>query len=426
MTARRVVLFLALSLATVTGLARADLGVRKPNATADDLQRLGLRFGLDFNLDDRGAPHPTAADARAASSTGYFAWLNSELARPDDAISDPPAAFRDYIQERHAALWEVVSTLEKGSPDWGEKRGDELWAFRTLLPTIQLERMLLSVALSEEHDGEAIAASRALEASWSLGRPAVEGEYLIHQLLGVGIAKLQAGTLRKIHAPSIAWMNRLSGEAPWTRMLDSVERESKPASGLEEDAVTKALRRLHRAVAANFRRLSPCDASRQTDDEVWRAVAGEVQNDPSPAVRSSAEEPPPTPTPEPGAAPSEPPEEQRFYFQRSLSDVTKAVRRGARLAVDRELTLKILELRMEAEASKDRKWPATLADTFSHVCPGASYPYRRDGDGMEVRFDGTIDSGGGEPVLPLAFHTGEKARATPMPVLSAVPNPGKP
>jgi hypothetical protein len=412
MTARGVVLFLLIAL--LSGVASADLQLRK-NATADVLKRLGPRFDLDFDRDDKAGAHPTAEDIHAAPRTGYAAWLNAELARPDDRISEPPAAFRDYLQARRGDFWEIVAALEKAPPEWGERPGDVSWTFPNLLPTLLLERILLAVALCEELDGDPIAASRVLEASWSLGRSVVEGRFLIHQLLSVGISRLQAGALRKIPEPPLSWMNRLSSEESWTRMLDAVERESTPASGLSEDAFQKALHRLARAVAENFRKLSPCDASKQTDEEVWRAVAGEVEMDPSPVVRSSSEEPPPTPTPSPGEESAEPREDQRFYFKDHLTNTTMAIRRAAKLAVDRELTVKILELRLESEASREKGWPANFAGTVSHVCPGASYFYRMEGGEMEIRFDGAIESAGGEPVLPLAFHARAKAQLTPAP-----------
>src|ERR1700730_12247039 len=106
MTARRVVLFLAIVL--LPGVARADMQLRKQNATAEALQRLGPRFGLDFVPDDTVGPHQTAEGTRMAPRTGYSAWLNAELARPDDLISEPPATFREYLRERRGDLWEIV------------------------------------------------------------------------------------------------------------------------------------------------------------------------------------------------------------------------------------------------------------------------------------------------------------------------------
>jgi hypothetical protein len=406
MTLRSVVASLILSLLPVT--ARPDGPVRGGNAAADSLKRWGVELGLDFDPGDRDAAHPSMEERRATSQTGYFAWLNGELGRSDDAISDPPQAFREYLRTRREALSRIVSVLEKGPPQWPVRETDETWAFRSLLATVQLERILLAMALCEERDDKALAASRTLEAAWSLGRPAAEGDYLIHQTLAVGIGKLQAGALRKIRSPSSAWLSRLDGDEPSLRMFAAVERESERSPGRELADFHRAMHAMWRAAAERLQKLPACDAVGESDGELWRGIKGEFENDSSAVVRASAALPP-RPTPEANA---EPDEEQPISLQDELQLVTDPIRRAARLRVDRELTRKILELRMQADASANGEFPAALPDGSSRVCPGSTYSYRRIGAGMEIRFDGAVESAGGEPLLPLSFRAGaSKPRA---------------
>ena len=69
--------------------------------------------------------------------------------------------------------------------------------------------------------------------------------------------------------------------------------------------------------------------------------------------------------------------------------MVNAIRRAGRLAVDRELTLEILRLRLAKEQDAEERWPARMENVVSTACPSAEYVYRADAGGMEIRFEGT-------------------------------------
>jgi hypothetical protein len=106
-----------------------------------------------------------------------------------------------------------------------------------------------------------------------------------------------------------------------------------------------------------------------------------------------------------------------------------ALQRNARLPVDRELTAKILELRQERAASREKRWPARFLDTSSTVCPEAHYEYATRGATMTIRFKGSIeDPGSPALVLPLSFEAkAPMPTATPSrtarPAATAAPHP---
>jgi len=399
--------------------------VRGQNSVADALEERALTLGIDFERRPSDPPgaSPTPSPERIAFGAARFgAWLKAEVERPDDTIAEAPAALREYLESHRDAIWGIVAVLEKGAPDWGEREGDDLWSMQVLVPTVTLERALLAAALMKEKDGDSIAASRALEAAWSLGRPTGARGFLIDRLTSIGIEKLQAGVLRKMREPSLAWMGRLS-EPSWTAILDALERETGPKSRMEASDFTKAVRRVYRATADHYRKLSACDASRQTDDEAWRAVSSEVATDPNPGIRGSAESPP---RPEGSAETEESSEEKRIYFKDDiLSMVTPMVRRAARVAVDRELTLRILELRLDRSASRDGRWPERLVNAASGVCPEVSYAYSADGDAMEIRFDGKLAEPENQLTLPLSFRAGKTSTKTATSVPTPTPEPAK-
>ncbi|MEP6994024.1 MAG: hypothetical protein ABI968_05830 [Acidobacteriota bacterium] len=394
---------------------------RGPNSVAERVAERSLSLGLDFGGSNVKVEHPPREAVRDSRRAAAGTWLDAEIASVEDLISDPPAAVRDYLRDHRDAIWSIIAALEKEPPDWGDRGEEAIYSNETLLPTILLERILLSTALCEERDGEAIAASRALEASWSLGQPVASRPMAIEQLVSIAIQRLQAGVLRKMKEPPIPWINRLSGDQSWKGMLDALSPQSNSGEGFQ-----KAIGRVYRAVVDRVRKLSPCDASRLTDDEIWRSVAAEVSTDANPAVRASAEEPPAGSEAQSGAESTEPVEDRRFYFKENLTNVMLPIRRSARLQIDRELTVKILELRLQASAAREKAWPKRLADDTS-VCPDASYTYSRQGRQMEIRFAGTLGAPEGQTILPLTFHSGGPGFSpTPVSTPATTPTPETP
>lgn len=399
--------------ALVFFLAGTPLSVSKQNSTADQVQRLGPVFGADFTRHE-GEPPPAGAATKEFSQSGLSRWLSDEVTQPDESVGEVPSAVREYLDSHGSALWELVGILEKGSPDWGDDEADSTERLRPLLPTVRLEKVLLAAALRAQREGEPIDAGRLTEASWSLGRPLSERASLMDKLMTVAIEKLQLGVLRKISEPPISWMNRLSEDRTWGGMLDAFDRETMRSVGEATlDAFASAQHRLFGAVVDRLRKLSACEASRQSDEEIWREASSVIEMDSHPGVRTSGERPPgePTPTGEETSG------DQRFYFKDdALPMLTSALRRAARSAVDRELTLRILELRMDRAASRDKAWPARLVNPTSSVCPEASYAYSSSPDGMEIRFAGSVAEPEATLVLPLSFRAGKaKAKTTPTP-----------
>jgi hypothetical protein len=98
--------------------------------------------------------------------------------------------------------------------------------------------------------------------------------------------------------------------------------------------------------------------------------------------------------------------------------------RAGRLAVDSELTAKILELRFDKAASRTNQWPRKLTMVQSGVCPDAAYEYRAEGEGMSLSFKGTAPTLSGGLSLPLTFSSGTvPAAAAVSPAVTVTPTP---
>jgi hypothetical protein len=377
----------------------------RQNAAADAVVELSRALGIDFQARDQ-AGDPKTKDREPVDETVYDlagpgAWLFAQVQVETDEISEPPAALQEFLRVRRDSLWSLIAALEKDAPDWGAPADSDFFNGR-ISATIRLEKVLVATALAEEREGHRIDASRALEASWSLAR-SIDKPLLIDQLLSVAIQKWQSGALRKMREPALQWLGRLSGDVLWSAMLEAVEAEGKrhPSESAvsDGDPWSELGRIAPGAIATDFGKLSPCQASLLSGDEIWQMVDRDLSRTSSPEVL----------------------EVRNIYKSTFLPTVTNAVRRAARLSVDRELTLRILELRLEKEASRDNAWPPKLTDSQSEVCAGASYEYSTAKGGIEIRFDGAVEDSDTGPPLPLTFRTGAKASPSAMPTPSPAP-----
>jgi len=272
---------------------------------------------------------------------------------------------------------------------------------------IRLERLVLAAALAEEYAGNHIDAGRALEASWSLGRAFASGPTTLSHLLSIGVEKLQAGVLRKMREPPLAWHGRLGADGPWDRMLEAVSKEGRrteSSGGLPTETVDSVLVKAVTAVTDALRKTSPCDLAGMSESDVWQPAADALAAEASQEKRALRD----------------------ISAQIALPNLVSALRRAARTEVDRELTLKVLILRLEKSGTVDGRWPDKLVDATSAVCPSATYAYRSGGDGVELRFEGSIDAPTSGPTLPLAFRDKVSAPTpsrTPTPVPPPEPTP---
>ncbi len=387
--------FLAvLVLGLATGVPNSALKVSERNAAADRVAEKALAIGIDFDEGNPDAPRPAPVEVQALGDAAPGSWLFAQVQTPDDRIAEPPAALREWLESHDQPLAAIVAVLEKDSPEW-KVTGDELAQKPSLpfLAIIRLEKVLLALALSEERHGESALAASALEASWSLGKSVALRPTMIDQIIAVAIDKFQAGALRKIPDPPLQWIGRMGGNDTWERMLDAIAVDFRFAGDStfsdSSDPWVEISRKLPKALSDALRKRSPCEASLMSEDQMTQIVEREF------SIPSSAEIS----------------EIRRIALSIILPSILSASRRAARLSVDRELSLKVLELRLERAASREKEWPSKLVLDVSAVCPEATYAYRRDGNAMALEFVGSVDSPSSGPVLPLVFHSTSAAAA---------------
>jgi hypothetical protein len=357
------------------------------NAAADAVVEKSLPLGIDFRQGPEGAKAaaPSAAATQALSRAGVGAWVDAQVQDESGEIPEPPAALREYLEHNRDAIWSVVAALERDEPDWGPAMGAGGQLRIPSLPVLRLERVLVALALVEGRDGRPIEAGRALDAAWTLGRSVSSPPNLMTQVIGIGAERMQTGALRKLDAPPPQWLGRLSSDGPWPRMPEAMLAEEKIHPRYSDEPLSQESRELFakavRAVSDELRKRSPCDKALASSEAIWK-----------PASAALAET-------------NEPKRSLRDYYDQNMSElIASVVQRAARYEVEREMTVKILQLRLEKNASPDGRWPEKLSDPTSSVCPEASYSYERGPELVTLRFVGSVEAPQGGVLLPLTFR----------------------
>lgn len=372
------------------------------NAAAQELERLSLTLGLD-PYGESGDEHPSKEDLDAYRQAAFGTWLDAQIKASDDSIALPPPRLAEFLEKRQATVWRVVTLLGREVPDWGFDVREVSRPRPELLLVVSLSRLLLSAALVEERAGRHVQAADLVEGSWSLYRSVASSPNLLFQLIGLAVLKLQAGALRKLSEPAYEWPERVSSEAPKEQLLEALQSEPLAVLAARRDASLDAQAspwvRGWRAVTDGLRKLSACEISHRPEEEIWKPAMEEFRKWKEAGGDLGIE-----------------------TTLLAVPNLTSSLRRLARLMVDRELTLKILELRIEKAAGRPSRWPEKFFDVESRVCPGATYEYRSSGTAMSLRFVGSVADAGTPLVLPLSFEA-RAPRPTPSPTPARRPTP---
>ncbi len=374
----------------------AKLAPSRKNASAEEVESLALALGIDFrrSLADSTSGRASKEDFDAYQRAAFADWLNAQLAIADDSIGPPPAEIREFLEKRRNTVMRVVRLLGREIPEWDFDARDRAGERPELYGSIRLGRLLVSAALVEERAGDHGLAGDLLEASWSLSRSFAGQTDTSAQIIALALEKLHTGALRKLAEPPFPWIGRLSGDEPRRAVIDAYE--ALPLSGSRDSALPEesrlVLANAWHAMTDPLRKLSPCELAKLSDEDILTPGKEEIER----WVQT-------------GGDPN-----LRGLFNVSVPNSLASIRRADRLLVDREMTRRILELRQERAASREKRWPVKLADDASQVCPGASYEYQSRGPVMSLRFRGSIDEPAPVLSLPLFFEV-RPPRVTPSP-----------
>jgi hypothetical protein len=335
-------------------------------------------------------------------------YLDAEIAKPNDTVNPPSEKLQRYLASKQTALAEIrQQVLNNEVPHWGTDitwilEGDRTILLPAYLWQVNFQQVLALDSLEKYRKGQTEVAAEMLEVSWKINQSLTENPFLISQLVALIVTKYPAGVMRKADRLPAQWQQRLlerdyresiltslQGEYlsgfkfwqhfvwkyPWSSIQErsgassflGIFTETNDPPTLQEKILDWTLSHVlvwfkpaiepyvrfcaidsyqvyKRSLAASRQHNFCTSDSVKVDDFAWWHY--------------------------PGEAPTS--------FLNQISKATKSM-------LDLELTQKILQVK--ALAAKAGKWPPSVPEMKSSICPGAKWVYRVAPDGtMSISF----------------------------------------
>jgi hypothetical protein len=376
---------------------------RETNEAAKQVEELSKVLGFDLAPSVRTVgtmPRPLAP-AEAKRGQALLDYISVQISKPEASIEAPPEEVTRFLEEKRADLDAIESLLIAGPPPE--------WAFDLSLPEndrrmpnglgqMRLQRVLVGRVLARAHAGHHDQAARSLEASWNLNESLHVRPETMSALLGIGVARLEVGVLRKVNVEEDLWRKRLTTLDRRTSLLDALVLDSRPRSArawwsnASRSAGDSSWDQRARDFFTNsVVRLAMVNYSDLMRDE-FAQLRGAPLSDhflepPTLDVRDVA----------------------HILLAVSMPNTKNSFVRADRLVVDAELTSKILEAK-RLRSENGGRWPAAIPGIETSRFPGASWRYEVSPEGgrMSIAFSRELASPYGQSgmkALPLRFSS---------------------
>jgi hypothetical protein len=367
--------------------------VAETNASARRVEELARELGV--NLELRTGPIDWKASTfPEAERAARWDYLRAELGRSAGLVMPPPPAVAEALASRRAPLSTFEEFLSSApTPRWAcdpsGHRDD--WPHLPLTAHVQLQRLLVADALAFASKGESAAAARALEAAWALNGSAVARPEVTAQIIATAAFRGIAGALRRIDTPPGAWLARLEAMGARVRLAEGLTLER-----LRPETMRAQFRHgrppgvgwwAHNVVSL-LEEPRERLASADYDQGFCGALVGLRDG---PAFREPERER------EPGK------DSTAVILSIAIPNIRNSFDRADRLALDAELTGKILRLREERRTAGE--WPPPSAEISSSRFPGFAWTYRVDGGGMSIALPRELPKVSSGLVLPTSFSS---------------------
>ena len=336
-------------------------------------------------------------------------WIAEGLARlPGDPMPQPaqpapavpPAIVAAFLATHEAELAAVRAHLTEGAvPRW-EMHLERVAAapIPNLLGHIDLQKLLITDALAKIAAGDRDRAFEDLEASWALMQSQEDAPFLISQIIVLADARMLAGALRQIGDVPAVWRGRLSKRDFRQSFTNALKFESWFWTQFDETTefagLTGLARRLAHSIGKPYVKYCLADVSDDFHERLLNLddVQAICDYDLS-TWRADLNVPIPRWNAIGGII---------------VPNLGGALERLARLELDLELTVKLLELDA-ARRAHGGAWPELLPGSHvSRACPRDRWVYEATpGGGMTLAFSREIswpDLRG--HVLPASFAAG--------------------
>ncbi len=346
---------------------------------------------------------PKPRGSRDASGGGEFSekeraaigdYVTAQLVRGDDSVSPPSPELAAILEKRRVPLTTFEETLSSApSPRWAFHPGAwwENVSTPNLLGHMQMQRLLAADALASAARGDSGAAARVLEAAWRLTEGLAVRAETVSQLIAMASARIQTGVLRKVPASSEAWGPRLAAMGRRGPLVDALVLEHGDPRGFAS-RIRALLAREGDGGGNRF-----VSWLREPVERVWGAEYSEGWGREIAKLRDA-------PAFEaPRAAPENPRRPTEIILAIEIPNIRNAFERADRLALDAELTGKIL--RMKEVRRVRGGWPQPSTEIAASRFPGLSWNYAVDGGVMTIALAGELPKPPSPFVLPTSFSS---------------------
>jgi hypothetical protein len=345
----------------------AEFPTVEANEPALELEALAAKLGIDLaprSAKGRARTEPDAKKAWDAVRKDLESYVAGETGSADLDVRIPPLAVDRYLTAHRDTLDAVRALLVRGPhPRWERDLGKLASAgIPNLLGHLCIHKVLIADALAMEHAGDDRGALGSLEASWALNTSLRDEPSRIVQLIAVNITRLQAGTLRHLRGAGEAWSKRLREHDYRRSLLRAMTVEGFAWTQLDDTSPAEPqgfVGRIGHTVGKPYLRLCLDDAA-----ERWKGYLESVarteslcEADLSRMDRELQESIP-----------------WWNLTARNLLPSGNGLERVARLELDLELTIRLLEL--ETVRARTGTWPKALPrGERSSACPGLTFVY---------------------------------------------------
>jgi hypothetical protein len=345
------------------------------NDTARRLEILARPLGLDLTPETHDALTAEAVSStkppeREVDRLRYTAsvYLTSQrLEKPEAAIDPPPPEVKAFFTAHANDVRALEAELLASPPprwDFDPASLPGKQPIPKIDAIIRLQRTLLAMALVESVGQNNVAVGRSLEASWKLNQALRHIPDSLCQIMALGIARLQVGTLRKVDVDADLWRKRLAEQDFKRPLLDTELLFSWPSEvnlrrleDVESQSERGALARLRTFFLRPLRSVIWSEVT-----EGFRRSYVEIANSPL----SDREVPESEVGPKSTAA--------EIILSISLPGLRGRLRRVDRFVLDSELTTKVLEAR-QRRVQNHLEWPAAIPGIEATRFPGVRWIY---------------------------------------------------
>ncbi|MGK7927498.1 MAG: hypothetical protein AB4290_20025 [Spirulina sp.] len=317
-------------------------------------------------------------------------YLNEQIFQPDETIAPPPESLQLYLQNNIRELETIQNyILNHESPQWSRDitsglEGDRQALVPTFIGLHHLQKILALDILEKERLGDREAVLKTLEASWKLNHLLKDRYSLYSSLLAIGIGKYQIGVMRKLDRLPSHWQKRLFERDLRRSMLETLATEAiynvvyiynyhsfaDEEVTISRDSTLKTLGYLD-FISKPYFTVSAIDTWKFYLDTFSKVeqhnICFESNYDISKPARWNL----------PG----------NKYGVLLIDQLRKA----EAYMLNVELTQKILKIK--ELALQQGKWPQSVPDLESEICPGATWIYQVTDDGqMSLSLSHTTDT----------------------------------